>query len=538
MKNILIFFTFCSLTLQSQILWPKSYPKAYIETYNIIEDNDEGFLAICTYNNDYNSYLLKFDANGDLLWKKCITYNKRPELWVTSIAKDKFKNTYLIGSTYDTDSAYGDAFILSLDSCFIKTKSVVYTDTQDSFQQYFAYQHNISDSLFLIEGWGFNQFDNNYFVINKSDLYPRKVYNLLGSHSYSSVNYKGSSYIELSDYFHLKDSDTINGVSRSVLLKLDEKTGNFIYYKVLGFNENIVSEGFNIFNSGNNLNAFSCFYDIPGQINNNEYSPMLFICDTNGVIFKYFIYPDKSIEQMPNNVLKYNDSIYFMTLLYQEWNNTSSYTYKIKFYKLNNKGDLVDSFYMNNWGRKFYFQPGADFVHLMKNKDGKIMCAFTEKDSNMTHPRITFLRFDQNFKLDTTEYRNIKYDGGCSITNDTITLEGYKLINLQADSVGITIRLKDPNGIIKVPQKAKFAFYPNPVKDEASFEFEYSMQGPIKIILTDTRGVFVRELYDEPNSSQGKKQFNFDFSKISRGMYFISVYSDKGLVHSIRMIKQ
>lgn len=93
-------------------------------------------MAIATINNDGNSYLLKFDANTNLLWKKCLPYQIKRELWATRFIKDEFKNTYIVGSYWGLDTTFGDLFILRLDSCFKKTKCVIYTDTVEPYQQF------------------------------------------------------------------------------------------------------------------------------------------------------------------------------------------------------------------------------------------------------------------------------------------------------------------------------------------------------------------------------------------------------------------
>jgi hypothetical protein len=529
--------TIFNLTLFAQVQWPVSYKKNFINSFKVTQDNDGGYLTLCSFNNDGNSYLIKFDANGKLIWQKCLHYSKYPSLWGTSFVKDKFKNTYITGCTWDTDSSDGDAFIIKFDSCYKKTKCVVYTDTIDKYQQYFGNSYDFNDSLFFIEAWGFDSLGrNNFLLIDKNDLKFKRSYNSnAGSGVYSSLDYNGAVYLELSDYYHLKNDTTVDAL-RSFTMKLNKASCDIVFYKFFGNKEDMLSIGHSIFESHGQLLVFSLFLVMP-DTNYPTLNPMMSFCDTNGNVSHFKIFKDNSIHQEINNVLKFNDSIYFLTLIYKELNSTGD-SYKIKFYKLKSDGSLMDSFYMNNWGRKFFYRPEGDFIRLMKTSSNKIMCFFNEKDTFGSNSRLTFIRFDENFNLDTTEFRNSIYDAGCSVQNDTISLDGYKLIDLKTDSIADELKLTNPKGIIIVPNKAKAAFFPNPVTDLARFEFENTEPGLFKVILNDSRGGLVRELYNDPESSCGTKQLNFDFSNLAQGLYYISVYTDAGLIHTIRIVKE
>jgi hypothetical protein len=530
---------YCWTITYSQVHWPKSYSQNYIDFYRIIQEDDGGFLTVCSYNNDGNSYLIKFDANGDLLWKKCLKYSKNYGFWATSLIKDKNNDIYITGNTWDTDSANGDAFIIKLDSCYNKTQAVIYTDTIDGDQQYFGYSYDFSDSLFFIEAWGFNKDGrNDHLIVNKKDLSPLRAYNSYGGSGIcSSLNFNNAVYFELSDYFHLKGGDTSIVALRGFTLKLEKKTGDIKFYKFFGYDNDILTIGINVFNSGNQLHVFCCFVLMANNTIHKEYCPMMIESDTNGNMISYKFFDDSSIQQDLNNVLKFNDSIYIMAIVYRELN-TNGNSYKIKFIKSDNKGNVLDSFYMNNWGRKFFYKPGAESVRLFKTSDNKIMCVFNEKDTFGSNARITFLRFDENFKLDTTEYRNIKYNSGCNIKSDTMTLDNYLLVNVLSESIGEELKLHLVDGIAQVPAQARAVFYPNPVKNNATFEFENINSGPERIILTDSKGSFIRELYYNHDSESGNLHLQFDLSNLCSGIYFITVYGNDELRHTIRLVKE
>lgn len=524
----------------SQNTWPKSYKQPQINLYEVIEDTDHGFLAIATINDDGNSYLLKFDANANLIWQKDLIFKVRPELWTTHFFKDRFKNTYIIGSTWDTDSIYGDAFILKLDSCYHRTKCLIYTDTMEPEQQYFAWNNDFSDSLFFIDGWGFNQFSNQFFLIDKSDLLPKSISNTSANSVLNTFYYDTNSvYLPFDDYFYLKGGDTAIGAIRTALLKLNRDNGKILYYKFFGFDENILSEGFHVFrNSLNRLFVFSMFRSIPGNFTYKEFCPLIYECDINGNKLSYKFIRNDSINETFNNVIQF-DKNYFMAIMYSTLGSPSNSIQKIKFYKLSEFANVVDSFYLNSLGKNFYFQPETSGIHMLKTFDNKIMCVFLERDIDFKNPRITFVKFDENFKLDTTEYRNLKYDLGCNIPiHDTISLAGASMYYLHAETTFPLLELKKPTGIIPVAEKYKIAFYPNPIINIAYFEFENLPKGKLEIYLMDNKGTEVAILFNKNNTSAGKSIIPLEFENISSGIYYLKVISNNTLIHTIKVLKE
>lgn len=542
MRSFLIILHLLCLTLgNSQNTWPKSYKQPQINLYEVIEDTDHGFLAIATINNDGNSYLLKFDANANLIWQKDLLFKIRPALWTTHFFKDCFKNTYLTGATWDTDSVYGDAFILKLDSCYNRIKCVVYTDTIEPEQQYFVWNNDFSDSLLFISGWGFNQFSNQILLLNKSDLLPKSIINTPTNTWLNTFYYDiNSVYIPISDYFYLKGGDTTTGALRTAVLKLDRSTGKLNYYKFFGFDENILSDGYHIFkNTRNHLFVFSFFLQIPNNTLNKSLSPQIFESDTNGNMLNYKILRNDSVEEAFNNVIQFNDSTYIMSNIYTALGAPLHSIQRIKFYKLNDNLIISDSFYLNSIGKNFYFQDAISGIHLLKTFDNKIMCVFLERDIDFKNPRITFVKFDENFKLDTTQYRNLSYDLGCNIpTHDTLSLAGASMYYLHADTTFPLLELKKPTGIIPVAEKYKIAFYPNPIFKKASFEFENLKEGTLEIYLIDNKGKEVAILFKNKNTSAGKSIIPLEFENISSGIYYLKVISNNTLIHTIKVVKE
>ncbi len=539
--RILIFICLLSsFWSHGQNYWPKNYSQPKLGLYDLIEDDDGGYLALTTKNNDGNSYLLKFDANANLLWKKCLAFKVKPELWATHFIKDKFKNLYIIGSSWDTDTLDGDAFILKLDSCYNKVKCVVYTDTVYKYQQYLYHNIDFSDSLFFMAGWGFNRYSNQFIVVNKSDLLPKKAFNTQANFESSDCfNDSSAVYLPADDYFYLKGGDTTVGALRTSILKLDKNSGQEILYKFLGFDENLLSIGMVLFkNKRNNLNVFALFRAIVDNYSYKESSPILFECDTNLNLIKYQIYNDWQIDQTFDNVVKLNDSTYILAMLYRELATPPTSLGKIKLYKMNESGKLLDSFYLKNLGHTFYTQEGFRIIRLIKTFDNKLMCVFLEKDIDFKNPRITFLKFDENFKLDTTEYRNKKYDINCSVLNDSINLSDATIYYLSADSTFPVLELKKPSGIIPVLEKYSVAFYPNPITTSATFEFENFKADELKIDLVDSKGAFIKEIYFSEKVNHGKNEIKLNFDAIAGGHYYLKVYLDSALKHTIKIIKE
>ena len=539
--RILIFICLLSsFGSYGQNYWPKNYIQPKLQLYDIIEDNDGGYLALTMMNNDGNSYLLKFDANANLLWKKCLNYKVNPALWAIHFIKDRFKNLYIVGASWDTDPLHGDAFVLKLDSCYNKVKCVVYTDTVYKEQQYVNWNIDFSDSLFFMAGWGFNRYSNQFIVVNKSNLLPKKVFNTpANSFGISYSNNNNGIYVPTVDRFYLQGGDTTEGAVRTAVLKLDKQSGDEVLYKFFGFEENLLSMGLAVFkNRHNSLNIFGVFRMIVNDNSYKDLSPILFECDTNLNLIKYQIYNDWLIDQNFDNVAQLNDSTYMLAITYRELGATQNSSEKIKLYKMNESGKLVDSFYLNSLGHTFYTEGGIRSIKLLKTFDNKMMCVFLEKDIDFKNPRITFLKFDENFKLDTTEYRNKKYDINCTILNDSINLADADICYLSGDSIFPLLELKKPLGIIPVPEKYKIAFYPNPITTTATFEFENFKADELKINLVDAKGAFVKEIYFSEKANQGKNEIKLNFDAIPTGLYFLTVYLDSNLKHTIKIIKE
>ncbi len=178
---------------------------------------------------------------------------------------------------------------------------------------------------------------------------------------------KTSVYLPVDDYYYLKGGDTTSGALRTALLKFDKKTGSPIFYKFFGYNENLLSVSYNIYkNKKGNLYVFGIFREIINNTMNKEFSPVLFECDTNGNMLNYKVYNDFGIEQYYNNSLQFNDSTYFIVVNYHPLGSSTSSAKKIKMYKLNGNGALVDSFYFNKWNGKFFNDAGISFINLFK----------------------------------------------------------------------------------------------------------------------------------------------------------------------------
>lgn len=539
---LLIFLLAVFGIIIGQNAWPKSYPQQGIYMYNVIEDIDHGFLAIAQYNYDGNTYLLKFDANANLLWKKCLHYIKTPEVWASHFIKDRFYNTYLIGTAWDTDPVKGDAFILHLDSAYRKVKSMVFTDTVGSDPQYFGCSFDFNDSLLTIFGSGFNQFSNHFLFIRKPDFSIHSVYNNEGGavlNNMLSLNH--SNYFTFREWYHLKGGDTNLAAIRTPILKFSDNGKNIKYFKFFGYDNDLLSHGNKLFcNTKGAIFVFSTFIsERDGSIQNKRYSPMAYECDTNGKMLNYHILCDSLINQELYDVLQFYDSTYFMMM---DWytgstSGAGSRIHKVKIYKLDANANRIDSIYLTNNGKPFY-KDGHSSSFLIKTFDNKIMCVLNEVDSNFSNPRITFVRLDANLKPDTTEYRNFQYDYGLSIPSDTITLSGSPITYLHADTTYPELKLEKPSGAIKIPEAIHYAFYPNPVKETATLNFQNSHNSFVEIVLFNTNGQLIQELYNRPGEVSGEECIPLNFTTIKPGMYYIKVFLAHHLQYTIKIVKE
>lgn len=522
--------------------WPKSYAMPGIYLYNVIEDVDHGFLAVAQYNYDGNTYLLKFDANANLLWQKCLHYTLSPELWVTHFVKDRFKNTYLIGCTYDTDPASGDAFILQLDSVYNKVKGLVLTDTVSKEQQYLGCSFDFSDSLVLINGWGFNKWSNsNLLFIKKSDFGIKSILNSsCGSGYNNQARANSSNYYTWTDWHYLKGGDTNLVAIRAPLLKIDTFTQQIKFYKFFGFDNNLLSSGYKLFlNSKNNLFVFSGFISVDNNVIHNKiYSPMIFECDTNGKSIRYGVFNDLKINQEFSDVIKFDDSLYYLSMSYTENSSGLNAVRKIKILKFLENGARPDSIYLNNNGKNNFINGSLGCTFLIKTFDNKIMCVINEVDSNFSHPRISFVRLDANLKKDTTEYKNLQYDFGIKVPNDTITLSGSPIAYLHTDSTYQMLKFEKPNGVITLPVVNQYSFYPNPVKESATLNFQNPHNEFVELVLFNSEGKFIQEMYAGPGGPNLQENISIHFKLIPTGIYFIKVFVGHHLQHTIKIVKE
>ncbi len=166
------------------------------------------------------------------------------------------------------------------------------------------------------------------------------------------------------------------------------------------------------------------------------------------------------------------------------------------------------------------------------------MCAFLEEDKNGGNPKVTFIKFDENFKLDTIQYRIRNYDMGCNILNDSITLTDADIYYIHADSTFPLLSLSKPAGIINVPEQYKISFYPNPIKTNATFEFENSKEGEMKMLLFDNKGSMVKEMFYDKKMPIGKNITHLNFEPINKGIYYLTIFMNNEIMHTIKLIKE
>jgi hypothetical protein len=532
-----IILFFAAVITQGQNYWPKSYyqPQSYLN--DMIRDDDGGYLGLLQIGN-FTS-LIKFDANTNLVWKKTISFPHSSYLYACRLIKSKDHNLFTAGYYSDPNLNSSRAFVLKLDRCYNKASSIIYADSISTWGQEFLWANDFSDSLILIHGGGFNTFSNQLILSSKSDLLPHNVYNYDGNSWGNIYTDKNSIYLTADDFFYIKGGDTTSGAARATLLKFEASSGNNIFYKFYGFDENIISDSKHIFkNQKNNLNLFSIFRTIVGGTTYKDYTPMVYECDTNGKMLNYRIYSDTLIDQAYNNTLQLNDSTYIVAVTYLQWGQSSSAMERIKLYNLNANGDIRDSFYFNNFGRQYFTKAGFGYLNLIKTFDNKIMCSFLEKDATGANPRITFLKFDDKFKLDTTEFRNLVYDSGCSVLSDTISIDDKNIYYLHTDTTFPELRLTKPVGIIKVPGNYKYSFYPNPIISKAKFEFETITSGVLKIILVDAWGKEVKEIYYQEDLEPGNNIVELNLEGVASGQYYLNTFLNDQAIHTIKIIKE
>src|SRR5204863_2544384 len=133
-KSLLIILSFVAIYCKGQNSWPRSYYDQYPWTLNeIIQDYDGGYLGLVRFYYSGNSVLIKFDANGRLLWKKAIFFPSSNNVYATRFVRDNKTDLYITGYFFDTIANTTRAFVLKLDKCFNTVNSKIYADSISSW---------------------------------------------------------------------------------------------------------------------------------------------------------------------------------------------------------------------------------------------------------------------------------------------------------------------------------------------------------------------------------------------------------------------
>ncbi len=85
-------------------------------------------------------------------------------------------------------------------------------------------------------------------------------------------------------------------------------------------------------------------------------------------------------------------------------------------------------------------------------------------------------------------------------------------------------KLKVKNGLIV---KDKFLVYPNPVESSVEVSITFKDDDQVTIQLIDVRGSVVKEILNEP-VNKGNARFLLNTEELSSGIYFLTVYDQKG----------
>jgi hypothetical protein len=90
-------------------------------------------------------------------------------------------------------------------------------------------------------------------------------------------------------------------------------------------------------------------------------------------------------------------------------------------------------------------------------------------------------------------------------------------------------------GIQDSTSKMNSNFYPNPVYDQFTVEFEMFMPTQIQIELFNVNGELVKQLFNG-ESHAGRNLFSFNKSNLITGTYFIKINSSNKTLHNEKII--
>jgi hypothetical protein len=97
------------------------------------------------------------------------------------------------------------------------------------------------------------------------------------------------------------------------------------------------------------------------------------------------------------------------------------------------------------------------------------------------------------------------------------------------DTIFKSIDLR-PNGVQDVAQAFDLKCFPNPFDDALSVQFYVSERSTIRFELYDVAGKLVDILSQKADYTEGAYQHNFSVREMPKGVYFLKLVTEKGMV--------
>jgi hypothetical protein len=228
-------------------LWTKTYGgTGFEESHSVIQDNDGGFIIAgesYSFGNFGVSfsyadiYLIKTDANGNVVWSKVIGGTIHDYCHIVQRTTDG--GLILMGETYSFGMGGYDTYLVKTDSIGNVVWSKTYGTT--SLWEVANSGHQTADSGFILSGYRDDTTGGNNIYLLKMDISGNlswsRTMKVLGNSSGVDAIWsdtQGNSVRQTSDgnYILAGNRDTVSGPGNDIFLIKTDSSGNLLHSKI------------------------------------------------------------------------------------------------------------------------------------------------------------------------------------------------------------------------------------------------------------------------------------------------------------------
>jgi len=482
-------------------LWEHYYPMNFYDIYgsSIIQTYDGGYVMSTWNSGGQRSRINKLDMDGNIIWSKAIFCATGYEL-ILDICESADGGLIVVGTSSCNDPS-GASFIMRLNSC----GELLWLKEFGTFNDYDRIDRVIPlrDGTYLaaanslgvgtIELVGLIKFDNSGNLIWYGDY----------THDYSpalsDVFEASDSSIYITGRIYVADPGFVNPVKvRTHLIKVDPN-GMEQWEVPLGLNDLILTRGNSTIElpDGNLLTLTE--YNHP--INNLKQWSYLIKTDTSGQeVWKKFVSDTSDLSDRAIDLLKLSDTtaIILCNVSYS-YNASTSEDYRLKAYKIDLDGTLIDSAQFGSGGNTYG-------MRAKMNDEGDVVVCGMRRFGNQRGPFAIKLR-SYDLQIDTLMNISLTYDSLCPfpMVSDTIF---YDTTSVNIHEVHIIER--------------KIKLFPNPTSGDVTVEYTLNGIKSGLLEIYDMPGKLIRTIEMNPRDTQ----ILFSMADHPPGIYTIKVIGD------------